>query len=305
MEDKLIRLQIARTGSFGADNRTITAQDLQDVIDTFDGRCPISLGHYAARKDDWWPSWGNVENLTLEKTEDGNAVLIGDITIRDVLWDAIKNKFYPGWSVSIPTRPDGKHYLHHLAFLGAVPPAIRNLKIIATADGDGIAVDKDDEAFKETSGALYTYADFSDEPVELVKEEEKPEGGEPQPKPEPQPQPEPEPKPDPEPAPQPAADPAPINGDGKPADGKDPDFSDPGTGAKKKGSIEAKARKIYSSSVKAQLDAALEGRIPAGLREKVHEFADLALDDWDFSDDAEAINVSLLDQFRHKPVNKG
>ena len=83
MEDKLIRLQIARTGSFGADGRTVTTQDLQDVIDTFDGRCPISLGHYAARKDDWWPSWGNVENLTLEKTEDGNAVLIGDTVIGD------------------------------------------------------------------------------------------------------------------------------------------------------------------------------------------------------------------------------
>lgn len=287
MEDKLIRLQIARTGSFGADNRTITAQDLQDVIDTFDGRCPISLGHYAARKDDWWPSWGNVENLTLEKTEDGNAVLIGDITIRDVLWDAIKNKFYPGWSVSIPTKPDGKHYLHHLAFLGAVPPAIRNLKIIATADGDGIAVDKDDEAFKETSGALYTYADFSDEPVELVKEEKDPE-------PEPQPQPAPEPKSDPEPAPQPAADPAPRDGDEKPADGKDSDFSDPGTDAKKKGSIEDKARKIYSSTVKSQLDAALEGRVPAGMKDKVHEFADLAMDEWDFSDEAEEPRILTL-----------
>lgn len=298
MEDKLIRLQIARTGSFGADNRTITAQDLQDVIDTFDGRCPISLGHYAARKDDWWPSWGNVENLTLEKTEDGNAVLIGDITIRDVLWDAIKNKFYPGWSVSIPTRPDGKHYLHHLAFLGAVPPAIRNLKIIATADGDGIAVDKDDEAFKETAGALYTYADFSDGPVELVKEEEKPEdepeGGEPQPEPEPQPQPAPDPKPDPEPAPQPAANPAPRDGNEKPADGKESDFSDPGTSAKKKGSIEEKARKIYSSTVKSQLDAALEGRVPAGMKEKVHEFADLVLDEWDFSDDAEEPRILTL-----------
>lgn len=285
MEDKLIRLQIARTGSFGADNRTITVQDLQDVIDTFDGRCPISLGHYAAHKDDWWPSWGNVENLTLEKTDDGNAVLIGDITIRDVLWDAIKNKFYPGWSVSIPTRPDGKHYLHHLAFLGAVPPAIRNLKIIATADGDGIAVDKNDEAFKETSGAFYTYADFSDEPVELVKEEEKPEdepeGG--------------EPKLDPEPAPQPAADPAPRDGDGKPADGKDSDFSDPGKAAvNKKGGIEEKARKIYSSTVKSQLDAALEGRIPAGMKDKVHEFADLVLDEWDFSDDAEEPRIITL-----------
>lgn len=32
MDDKLVRLQIARTGTFGADGRTIVLQDLQDVI---------------------------------------------------------------------------------------------------------------------------------------------------------------------------------------------------------------------------------------------------------------------------------
>lgn len=276
MDDKLIRLQIARTGSFGADGRTITVQDLQDVIDTFDGKCPISLGHYAARKDDWWPSWGNVENLTLEKTDDDNAVLIGDITIRSVLWDAIKSRFYPGWSVSIPTKPDGKHYLHHLAFLGAVPPAIRDLKILASADGDKIAVNKDDEAFKESSGALYTYADFSDEPVEL---DEKEENSSPEPEPEPEPS-------EPQPAPEPEDEEEKTTGGHEGEDYSDPDI--------KKGNIEARARRIFSSSIKAKLDTALEGKIPAGMKDKVHEFADLALEDWDFADDAEEPRIITL-----------
>lgn len=42
--------------------------------DTFDGRAPISLGHYTARQD-WMPSWGNVENLMLGSTGEGEATL--------------------------------------------------------------------------------------------------------------------------------------------------------------------------------------------------------------------------------------
>lgn len=83
MDDKLVRLQIARTGTFGADGRTIVLQDLQDVIDTFDGRAPISLGHYVARQD-WMPSWGNVENLMLVSTGEGEATLsdLGKVATR-------------------------------------------------------------------------------------------------------------------------------------------------------------------------------------------------------------------------------
>ena len=44
----------------------------------------------------------------------------------------------------------------------------------------------------------------------------------------------------------------------------------------------------------AKLDAALEGRIPAGMKDKVHEFADLALDEWDFSDEAEEPRILTL-----------
>ncbi len=51
--------------------------------DTFDDRAPISLGHYAVRQD-WMPSWGNVENLMLESTGEGEATLsdLGNATTR-------------------------------------------------------------------------------------------------------------------------------------------------------------------------------------------------------------------------------
>ena len=115
---KLIRLEIAKTGTFGAQGSVITAEDLKEVVETFDGKCPVSLGHYMT-KQDWWPQWGNVENITLEEKENGDAVLIGDISVNEVLYEAMKEGFYPSWSVSIPQRAaDGKRYLHEVSMSG-------------------------------------------------------------------------------------------------------------------------------------------------------------------------------------------
>ncbi len=62
-EDKVIkRMQLARTGSFGADGASITLQNLQDVVDTFDGKGPVSIGHQMA-KQDWFPQFGNVRTF--------------------------------------------------------------------------------------------------------------------------------------------------------------------------------------------------------------------------------------------------
>lgn len=283
-KNKLIRLQIARTGVFGADGRTITLQDLQDVVDTFDGKAPISLGHYAARQD-WMPSWGNVENLMLEVDGEGGGTLVADISVRSELWDAIKSGFYPGWSVSIPPKPDGKHYLHHLAFLGAMPPAIRDLRIIRTADGDdapeGIT-SEDGHEFEPDVSAVYSYADFPEEgrAQEVVSDEEQGGGdgggggtGSDE-----------------------------DDGAGGTDDGQeDPpepgpnDFSDPPQGQDPQvDKTVAKARKAYAASVRASLDKAMEGRVNPALRKKVHEFADQAVASWDFSDDAEEPAIITL-----------
>lgn len=274
MEDKLVRLQIARTGTFGADGRSISLQDLQDVLDTFDGKAPVSLGHYAARQD-WMPSWGNVENLMLERDGEGGGTLVADISIRDVLWDAIRSGFYPGWSVSIPVNPDGRHYLHHLAFLGAMPPAIRDLKIIQTADGqvpdDAVRSDGGKEFQPEVS-AIYSYADF---PESGKAHEVKKEGSE--------------------------------KTEEDTADVEEGDTESPGEETKDTKKAEAepekgdsepeaigKARRIYAAGVRASLDRAMEGKVPPAVRKKVHEFADEAVVSWDFRDDAEEPRIITL-----------
>ena len=253
---KLIRLEIAKTGTFGAQGSVITAEDLKEVVETFDGKCPVSLGHYMT-KQDWWPQWGNVENITLEEKEGGEAVLIGDISVNEVLYEAMKEGFYPSWSVSIPQRAaDGKRYLHHLAFIGATPPKIRDLKLFSVADGTAPenSIKVEGEGFSFEDYASYSYADMGIEGFKDASGEEQ-EGEEEKPA-----EPEEEKKPE------------------KEKVGKD-EFAD--SPAMKT------ARKIFNSAIKTKLDEALKDKVPPAMMDKVHEFADLACDDFDFADGAE------------------
>ena len=252
---KLIRLEIAKTGTFGAQGSIITAEDLKEVVANFDGKCPVSLGHYMT-KQDWWPQWGNVENITLEEKEDGEAVLIGDISVNEVLYEAMKEGFYPSWSVSIPQRAsDGKRYLHHLAFIGATPPKIRDLKLFSVADGTAPenSIKVEGEGFSFGDYASYSYADmgiesFRETGEESEKEDEKSEESK--------------------------------KGEEieKDESGKN-DFAD--------NPVIKTAKKIFNSAIKSKLDEALKDKLPPAMMGKVHEFADLACDDFDFADGAE------------------
>jgi hypothetical protein len=123
---KTITRELAHTGMFGPDGVTITKRHLSDCKETFDGKCPITLGHRLA---DWMPKFGNVQSVDLAK---GGESLVGKVELHDLLADAVDERLYEDVSVGIQTRKsDGKHYLHHLAFLGAVPPKIRDLKVFA------------------------------------------------------------------------------------------------------------------------------------------------------------------------------
>jgi hypothetical protein len=123
---KTIKRELAHVGMFGQDGTKITKQDLADVAETFDGKGPISLGHKLA---DWMPKFGNTKSLVL--SEDGES-LTGELEINDVLADAVDEKYYEDLSVGLKSRAaDGKRYLHHVAFLGAVPPKIRDLKVFS------------------------------------------------------------------------------------------------------------------------------------------------------------------------------
>ena len=247
--DKLFRLELAHTGTFGADGNSITKQDLKEVVETFDGRVPISLGHYMTKKDDWWPSWGNVDSIMMTEDPNGeDATLIGDISIREELAEALKSGYYPGWSVSIPARAsDGKRYLHHLAFLGAMPPAIRDLKILGDGtDGmpdDAIKLD-DLTAFDDSALSYFNFSDVAsdlkaikDGKVEDEPHEEETEQKE-------------------------------VKKEGV-------DFSD---------TIITKARKVLEGSVRTRVRDRLKGLLPENRMKLADDFCDLALDGYDFSD---------------------
>jgi hypothetical protein len=142
---KTIKRELAHVGMFGSDGTKITKQDLADCAETFDGKCPVSLGHKLA---DYLPKFGNVSKVAL--TSDGES-LSGDVELHDLLADAVDEKFYEDVSVGINTRKvDGKRYLHHLAYLGAVPPKIRDLKVFADL---GAFYCGDDEGVVEFSEA--------------------------------------------------------------------------------------------------------------------------------------------------------
>lgn len=248
--DRLFRLELAHTGTFGADGNSITKQDLKDVVETFDGKVPISLGHYMTKRDDWWPSWGNVDSIMLSEDPNGtDATLIGDISIRPELADALLSGYYPGWSVSIPPRAaDGKRYLHHLAFLGAVPPAIRDLKILGNdADGmpaDAIKID-DLTAFNDSALSYFQFADVSTDLKEIKDGQVVDEGKK---------------------AEQPEQ---------KELKKEEPNFSD---------NILNRAKKVIDSNVRSKVKDKLKGLLPENKMTLADSFCDIALANFDFSD---------------------
>ena len=116
--------EIARSGIYGAaDNpKYVTAKDIKEIAETFSdiGRAPIQFGHETAASS---PRMGNVVAVY----SDGNS-LYADIEEHDALADAVDSGFYPDVSIGAKQRAkDGKMYLHHLAYLGQEPPAVKKL----------------------------------------------------------------------------------------------------------------------------------------------------------------------------------
>jgi len=90
---------------------------IQEVIETFNpsARPPITLGH---PKDSRVPAFGRVLNVFA--LDDG---LHGEVKKTPILQKLEDDGYYDGWSAGIMMGPDGKYYLHHLAWLGELPPA--------------------------------------------------------------------------------------------------------------------------------------------------------------------------------------
>ncbi|MDR2049077.1 MAG: hypothetical protein LBP69_06455 [Treponema sp.] len=123
---KLVRtLELARTGEWGQDGAPITRRDLAEIVETFAGRPPLTVGHIPRGQKEG-PRYGQV--LSVGLAEKGNT-LTGRVEFGDAANTAYTAGEYDGWSVSIPRRgKDGKRYLHHLALLGETPPKIPGLR---------------------------------------------------------------------------------------------------------------------------------------------------------------------------------
>ncbi len=124
---KTIKRELMHVGMFGPNGTSVTKDDIAECYETFDGKCPVVIGHTLA---DWMPKFGSVKKVSIQ--QNGNSLVGDEIEIHDLLAEASNedNKFFEDISVGIRKRAsDGKRYLHHVAYLGAVPPLIRDLKV--------------------------------------------------------------------------------------------------------------------------------------------------------------------------------
>lgn len=146
---KIRKRQIAKAGIFGSiENPTVVKEsELEEIAETFPEikRAPIKLGNHWS---DDRPRLGNVISVTYDKK---GKSLWAEIEEHDTLSQAVDEGYYPDVSIGAKQRAsDGKMYLHHLAYLGNEPPAIKDLhdsiekdmseaeKTLAASDTEGI-----------------------------------------------------------------------------------------------------------------------------------------------------------------------
>ena len=103
----------------------VLAKDLQEIAETWPEvkTAPVKLGSHWAEGN---PRLGNVVSVSFDVA---TSSLWAEIEEHDVLAKAVdEDGFYPDVSIGAKARAsDGKMYLHHLAYLGDEPPAVKGL----------------------------------------------------------------------------------------------------------------------------------------------------------------------------------
>lgn len=159
---KTRKRELAKVGIFGSTDNPIvvTEKDLREIAETFPDQktAPIQFGHWA---DAASPRLGNVVSVSYDEKEKS---LTGEIEEHDVLHDAVEQGYFPDVSIGAKKRAsDGKMYLHHLAYLGEQPPAIKDLKksigeALDKATPEKVAAsDEDDFIQMPSAGAARLY----------------------------------------------------------------------------------------------------------------------------------------------------
>lgn len=137
--------EIAKVGIFGSKENPeiVTEKDLKEIEETFSKikTAPVKLGSH------WTENRPRLGNVTAVKYDAKKKILYGTIEEQDVLSDAVEQGYYPDVSIGAKTSAsDGKMYLHHLAYLGDEPPAIKDLE-------QSLAEDLKNAEEKETAAA--------------------------------------------------------------------------------------------------------------------------------------------------------
>lgn len=134
-------IEIFRTGRHTATSGTALVfgeADLLAIASGYDPElspAPIVVGHPALDA----PAYGWIEKLTVT----GDRLVAVPRDVDPAFADLVQAGRYRTRSASLylpdaPNNPTpGKYYLRHVGFLGAQPPAIKGLKPVSFADGDG------------------------------------------------------------------------------------------------------------------------------------------------------------------------
>jgi cation transport regulator ChaB len=127
---------------------TFTGKELQEIAETYDPtvyEAPITIGHVsdpAYKGKTTIPAFGWIGKVKVV----GDHLKLIASEFSDQLKNLIKEGLYKKVSAAFfqPSDPNnptpGKWHLHHLAFLGAVPPAVKGLEGLAFAEMKGAGV---------------------------------------------------------------------------------------------------------------------------------------------------------------------
>jgi hypothetical protein len=123
---RIRKREIAKAGIFGSkdDPQIVTGRDLKEIAETF-GDITKAPVVFGHWPRAEDPRPGNVVSVSYDEASQS---LSADIEEDDALADAVDSGYYPDVSIRAKQRAaDGKMYLVHLAYLGQEAPAIKTL----------------------------------------------------------------------------------------------------------------------------------------------------------------------------------
>lgn len=130
----------------------VTEELIKQIVKNFSNPIPITLGH---PKRDSVPAVGFFEKVELK-----DSCLYGEYKLSPIGEILLSSQTYRNVSVGIRKHPERGYYLHHVALLGAVPPAgwdAEPLKVVKLSD-EGEPLEIDGLEFSEPKEVIKTFA---------------------------------------------------------------------------------------------------------------------------------------------------